>query len=203
MTYPPQPPGPHGPHGQQGHPWQHGYPPPRPPGPPRSNKTGVIAGITLTLVLLAVAAVAITGFLAPGYFLDDTTSGGQVASAADQESEAPSVREQPPKPSPRPQRGVPAPADGGSAEDVAIVRELAEDVATAINTRDEDLAREVSCGDARVDFSDMPRDAHVEVLGDPVIDGDTATAPLEITIDGDTRTETMVASRKDGGWCAG
>lgn len=235
MTYPPQQPGQPGQHGWQGHPGHQGYytqqqahhghpypggypgqqqpgtggyPPPRPPGPPRKNgKTGVIVGITLTLVLFAGAAVGITGFWAPGYFLSDDTS-EQVATASDQETAAP-AEQQPPKPSPRTQPGEPVPDQGGtaqegSAEDIAIVRGLAEDAVTAINTRDEELARRISCnGNERVDFSKLPKDTKVKMLGDPVVRGDQATVPFEITVDGKTQREPLTANRKNGSWCLG
>ncbi|MPY98961.1 MAG: hypothetical protein GEU97_13355 [Actinophytocola sp.] len=232
MTYPPQQPGSHGPYGQQGHPGyqgqpgqaQHaqphpggypaphpggpgtppgGYPPPQPPGPPRRNgKTGLIVGIALTLVLLAAAAVAITGFWAPGYFLaDETTSSEQMTNAAEQDTDA---EQQPPKPSLRTEASEPALEQGGSAEDVAIVRGLAEDAVTAINTRDADLARQISCqDDGDVDFSKLPKDTRVRMLGDPVVRGDEATVPFEITVNGETHREPLTANRKNGSWCLG
>lgn len=186
-----------------------GYPPPQPPGPPQKNsKTGVVVGITLTLVLLAGAAVAVTGFWAPGYFLSDDTSSEQVATASDQETDAP-TEQQPPKPSLRPQPGEPAPDQGGaeqegSAEDIAIVRGLAEDAVTAINTRDEELARQISCnGNEQVDFSKLPKDTKVTMLGDPVVRGDEAKVPFEITVNGETQREPLTANRKNGSWCLG
>ncbi|WP_051399945.1 hypothetical protein [Haloechinothrix halophila] len=231
MTYPPQQPGQSGQQGypghrgyydqQQAHPGGYpgqrqpgpgtphgGYPPPRPPGPPHNNgKTGVIVGITLTLVLLAGAAVAITGFWAPGYFLSDDTSSEQVATASDQEADSPA--EQPPKPSLRTQPGEPAPDQGGagqqgSAEDIAIVRGLAEDAVTAINTRDEELVRQIRCnGNEQVDLSKLPKDTKVTMLGDPVVRGDEAKVPFEITMNGKTQREPLTANRKNGSWCIG
>ncbi|WP_370945517.1 hypothetical protein AB5J62_41445 [Amycolatopsis sp. cg5] len=98
MTYPPQQ-GP--PYGQQpgqfgqgqpyqGQPYQgqqqyppqqpypgHGYPP---PGPPK-KKTGLIVGISAGVV--ALLALGITGFVAPGFFLGDDTSTDATGSPAD------------------------------------------------------------------------------------------------------------------------
>ncbi len=205
MTYPPQP----GPHGQYGQPHPGGYPPPQPPGPPpepprQNGRTGLIVGVTVALVLLAAAAVAITGFWAPGYFLaDETTSSEHVDTAAGQQAQA-DTEQQPPKPSLQTQASEPASEQGGSAEDVAIVRGLAEDAVTAINTRDADLARRISCQrDSDVDFSKLPKDTRVRMLGDPVVEGDAASVPFEITVNGETHREPLTANRENGSWCLG
>lgn len=64
MTYPPQPPPPF-----PGQPPQ-GY------GRPRrgKSKTGLIAGIAVVVLLLLMGVFVITGFVAPGFLLDDSTS---------------------------------------------------------------------------------------------------------------------------------
>ncbi|MPY77955.1 MAG: hypothetical protein GEV04_05550 [Actinophytocola sp.] len=228
MTYPPQQPGPQGQygHGQQGYPGQRGYygqqpqygqpypggypaqqpgygsqqggyPPPGPPGPPeKKGKTGLIVGITLALVLLAGAAVAITGFWAPGYFVDDTST-EQMAS----EQETP-AEQQPPKPNLQTEGGAPSAQEG--TDDVAELRALAEDAARAINTRDAELAREVGCGsDDAPDFTEVPKDAHAEVAGDPVVNGHTASVPFRITANGKTQEGAIPAAKENGGWCFG
>lgn len=77
MTHPPQQP-----HGYLQPGWPQ-YPPQYPP-PPRKTRTGLIAGI-VSVVVLVVGALAITGFVAPGFFLDNqqperpSGSAGQVS----------------------------------------------------------------------------------------------------------------------------
>jgi hypothetical protein len=79
MTYPPQ--GPYG--GQQQYPHQQppygGYPPQPPYGgpgyggypPPKKSNTGLLVGIIAGTVVV-LAAVGVTGFVAPGFFLSKT-----------------------------------------------------------------------------------------------------------------------------------
>lgn len=69
--YPQQ--GPYGPPG--GRPQYGGYPP-----PPRKPKTGLIVGIVAAVVVLA--ALGITGFVAPGFFLGDDDGSGADTSTA-------------------------------------------------------------------------------------------------------------------------
>ncbi|EMD28365.1 peptidylprolyl isomerase [Amycolatopsis azurea] len=98
MSQPPQPgepegqvPGPGAPQGQpyQQQPYPQPYPqqqgwygvPQQPPQPPPSNKTALWVGLGV-LGLVVVVVVAITGFVAPGFFLSDSKSTGAVASSA-------------------------------------------------------------------------------------------------------------------------
>lgn len=69
MTYPPQQP--------------HGYPQPgwpQDPPPPRKTRTGLIVGVVAAVVLV-IGALAITGFAAPGFLLDDQDSARPAESA--------------------------------------------------------------------------------------------------------------------------
>lgn len=198
MTYPPQQPGQHGPYGQP-QPGQ-GMPPggnPQPPG--NQRKTGVIVGITLTLLLIAGAAVAITGFWQPGYFLSEDTAS---AEQSDTGSGSTPENGQPPKPPLETEPG--GEQQGGSEDDVTAVHAIAEDAATAINDRDEELARQISCeSNEDPDFSKAPDDARAEVAGDPVIEGDSASVPFRLTANGETRDLQLPAKRQNGAWCLG
>lgn len=71
MTYPPQ--GPYGP-GTGGFPQQGGYPQPGGYPPPKKSNTGLIVTV-VGLVVVLLAALGVTGFWQPGFFLsDDETS---------------------------------------------------------------------------------------------------------------------------------
>ncbi|MEV7554675.1 peptidylprolyl isomerase [Amycolatopsis sp. NPDC089917] len=105
-----QPPQPGEPEGQvpgsgapQGQPYQQPYPQqqgwygaPRQPPPP--NKTALWIGLGVLGLVVVVAVVAITGFVAPGFFLSDSKSKGAVASASSS-SPAPTSSEQETAPS--------------------------------------------------------------------------------------------------------
>lgn len=58
------------------------------PGPPKKNKTGLWVGIGAGLSAIAIAALLITGFLAPGFFLDEESEQTQVAGASSPEAAA-------------------------------------------------------------------------------------------------------------------
>ncbi|WP_216204788.1 hypothetical protein [Amycolatopsis aidingensis] len=92
---------------------------------------------------------------------------------------------------------------GGSADDVAQVSTLGEQAAEAINNRDANLARQISCEPENVDdsaFEGQPGFT-AKVAGDPTIEGDNAEIPFEITVQGQTQRDTLKAKKLSGGWC--
>lgn len=73
----PQQPYPQQPYQQQG--W---YGAPQQPPPPSSNKTALWVGLGVLGLVVVVAVVAITGFVAPGFFLSDSKGESPVASSS-------------------------------------------------------------------------------------------------------------------------
>lgn len=146
------------------------------------KKTGLIVGITAALLLGAGAAVAVTGFWQPGYFLgDDSAQQAQAGNSAVSQS-----------------------PQGGTPEDVAEVRKAAETMATAINQRDENLASQVSClKNKQPDFSKAPQGTTASVVGEPKIRGGFAVVPFEITANGKTHKGALPAKFEGGSWCLG
>ncbi len=92
---------------------------------------------------------------------------------------------------------------GGSDEDQ--LEELAEDVVTALNNLDNELAREISCNptDDELDADDLPKGIKFSRGGEITINGDTAQIPIKIEYMGRSQTENFPAAKKDGDWCMG
>lgn len=91
-----------------------------------------------------------------------------------------------------------AAAGGGDA------REVAEEAAEAITTSDLKTLGELSCdpGAVNPDENTFPADAKVEVVGDPQINGDTATVNVKVMIaDAPPATVPMPLIKQDGHWC--
>lgn len=222
---PPHQPGPYGPPGAGG------FPPPQPPQPPpsavgfparqpygpppsggygypggpppKTSNTGLIVGVILALVLVAGGAVAVTGFWQPGFFLSDEKTEQDSDKSAVPGGVLGTGETQPPAG----QTGAPPPGDadaplvGGS--DVDQVKQVAEQAATAINTRDESLAESITCDpQGKPDFSKMPADMKVEVTGEPMMDGSTkAKVPFNFTAQGRSEDESLRMEKQEGRWC--
>ncbi|MPY82753.1 MAG: hypothetical protein GEV00_05400 [Actinophytocola sp.] len=149
----------------------------------KRKKTRLIVGITAALLLVAGAAVAVTGFWQPGYFLSDDTASQQAQANNSAAAQSP---------------------QGGTPEDVADVRKVAETMATAINQRDENLASQVSClKNRQPDFSKAPQGTTASVTGEPKIRGGFAVVPFEITANGKTHKGALPAKFEGGSWCLG
>lgn len=197
MTYPPQPP--HQPGQPHQYPGMPQYPGPGyPAGPPPKKNTGLIIGI-VAAVVVALAALGITGFVAPGFFLSD-----------DKKSDEQTKPTQPPgggalNPPPSDTRGgesldVPG---GSSPEDVEEVKRVAEEGTRSINERDAELAKSVSCDPASAgDLSELPEDAHAEVTGDPVQSGpEEFKVPVRFSAGGDSTQDFLNLKKQDNRWC--
>lgn len=149
----------------------------------KRKKTGLIVGITAALLLVAGAAVAVTGFWQPGYFRTDDTATQQTQANNSAAAQSP---------------------QGGTPEDIAEVRKVAETMATAINQRDENLASQVSClKNRQPDFSKAPEGTRASVTGEPKIRGGFAVVPFEITANGKTHKGALPAKFEGGSWCLG
>lgn len=183
--------------------------------PPKKSKTGLIIG--LVVAVLAVAALGITGFVAPGFFLGDdedqqATNVGNSSQTSQQP--APSGASGIPKPSIQPgpassaPPGEPSSAPGGSSNpaEAAAVKDVAEDAASAFNDRDTDGLKEVSCDPSKINEEDMkqiPPDAKMEIVGEPTVTGETAKVKATFTAKGKSQTDDLDLKKQDGRWCIG
>ncbi|WP_410665197.1 peptidylprolyl isomerase [Amycolatopsis sp. lyj-84] len=69
--------------------------PQQPPQPPPSNKTALWIGIGVLGLVVVVAVVAITGFVAPGFFLSDSKGKSAVASSSSSQAPTSSAEDTP------------------------------------------------------------------------------------------------------------
>lgn len=93
----------------------------------------------------------------------------------------------------------PKPAD----KNVAAARSAAEQAATAINERDLDAMKQLSCDPSTVGSVDaFPPQATARLAENPQITGDKATAQIELSISGSEPTVVPLPMEKRGGkWC--
>lgn len=183
-------------------------PPPPPPEPPkRGGKTGLVVGISLAVVLLAGAAVAITGFWAPGFFHDDAveqdsslaadTSPGSATPPSSPAESAPEANtenaentEAPPQP---------------SVSDSEEIRRITDTVVAGINNRDAATVKPVSCdpgNERQADYDGFPGDLTASVSGEPRINGSDATVPLTLRRTDTSKSVVLTLHRTGGAWCA-
>ncbi|QWF80522.1 Twin-arginine translocation protein TatA [Amycolatopsis sp. CA-230715] len=113
-----------------GHPQGYGYPP---GGPPKKSKAGLWAAIAIGVVVLL--ALAITGFVAPGFFLskDDGAQAGPVAPPPSAPSESTSDT-----PS-----AAPSSSSGGESREKAVA--LAKQFVDKLNANDPKGAGAMKC----------------------------------------------------------
>ena len=100
-------------------------------------------------------------------------------------------------PSSSPSAAAPA-GEAGAAQDVA------EQAAKAITDSDLKTLGELSCDPGAVSEDDdtFPADAKVEVVGNPQVNGDTATVDVKVMIaDAPPATVPMPLVKQDGRWC--
>jgi hypothetical protein len=179
VTYPQQPYGGQDPYaGQSGYGGYGGYGAPPPP-PPKKNTGAVVAVVAVVVVVLA--AVGITGFVAPGFFLSDSeTPVGEPSTTNTATSSS----------------GKPS---GDGAEDALAA------VTDGLDSQDKDALEEVACADAETIVGEAIDDAEnvtgAELTDTEEVSDDEVKGTLEISVD-DQSGEFEVTVVADGGdWC--
>lgn len=170
---------------------QHPYsPPPGYPAPawqqpggyrplPRKNRTALIVSV-VAVVLIVVGALAITGFVAPGFLLSDE---------------------------PKPAAGASQPTDQPQLDQMASdPQTLAEAIVAALKAKDAAALDRLFCTDATEDAKSiaqaLPMVTKAELDGDvSTKSGTEAAARITITANGRTVTFTSEFASADGAWC--
>lgn len=188
-----------------------GYPGDEPP----KKKTGMIIGIVLAVVVV-LAAVGVTGFWKPGFFLasDDDKKpeggGNPPGSSAPQVpggSNPPlpsSPGGQPPKPSIQPPGGSTGPVPGGEGGDAASILTVAQETVDAFNARDKEALAATFCDPSSLgdfDMTGMPADAKMTIVGEPKITGTKAGVPVELSMGTQKQNDDMPLENQSGRWC--
>lgn len=182
MNYPTQPPPPYGrppgPPGPYPPPWwqqQHPGPYGQPPGPP-TRRTGVIVAVVAVIVL--VGALAITGFVAPGFFLpDDKPAAGEGSIAPEQLEQA-----------------------------AADPQDLADAIVAGLKAKDKVAVEGLQCADATEDAKgiasvvSMVQDARLEAAVTKKSDTE-ASARIAMTANGTSASFTADLTGSGGKWC--
>lgn len=134
MTYPSSQ-GPYGP--RPGYPapaWQQpgGYRP-----PPRKNRTALIVSV-VAVVLVVVGAVAVTGFVAPGFFLSENEPSGLAPQTPPSTPASPSIA----RPVPG---GGSGPPTTQAADPLPRIAAVLDEFVEAINSGDKEKATQLTC----------------------------------------------------------
>jgi hypothetical protein len=161
-----------------------------------------------TTVMIVAAAVVVLLAIGVGIYLVATSGEEDVAadpapptitgvSPTKPPSSAP--LESRPASSPPATKTPPKPAD----KNVAAARTAAEQAATAINERDIDAMKQLSCDPSTVGSVEaFPPEATARLAQNPQITGDRATAEIELSISGSEPTVVPLPMEKRGGkWC--
>lgn len=194
MTYPP----PQGPPGPYGYPGSGPYTP-----PPKKNHTGVI--VTAIVAVITLGVLAITGFVAPGFFLEEDSNTTSGKSAQSEQTTPP----------PRPRRTFTVPRPSTPPADFAAGQQLARKFLDKINSRDAPGATAMLCANATSARMNVPsvtskRPRLKFKAGSPAQDK-TALVPrvfgeLSGTLNGKPLMTTptggeIAAYREGNGWC--
>ena len=173
----------------------------------RTETTGQSAGRN-KVVLVSVAAVVV--LVVAGVVVYLLTRGDDAPDDAAQPGGVPTITGSPAPTTPgETAPGVsvapPATATGatGAPEEAEAAETLAVQAAAAISSADVNALNRMACDPSNPATEDtFPADAKAEVVGEPKITGDTATADLELTIaNSEPAVVPMPLTKKDGRWC--
>lgn len=168
---------------------------PTPTPAPTGGGRGILIVSVAAVVVLIVAGVVV-------YLL---TSGDDSSDNAAQARDVPTITGSPAPTTPAdPTTSAASVAPPATVTgEVDAAESLAKEAAAAISTSDVDTLNKLSCDPASPATEDtFPADAKAKVVGDPKIEGDTATVDIELTIaNSDPTIVPMPLTRQDGRWC--
>ncbi|MDV6013985.1 hypothetical protein [Haloechinothrix sp. LS1_15] len=192
-----------------------GYPGPYEGGPPGGEppgrRKGVVIGVVIAAALLLVGGIVALILLFTGS--DGTGEDDPTGQAADTEETAdPDGTGADPGDDLPPEPDIHDPDGDGAADpgtDQAEVRQVAETAVAALNERDAELAQSVSCDPDAPTQEDLDElnDETFRITGEPVIEGNSARVPFEVTgthpDTGEPFTENdeIPVQQRGGRWC--
>lgn len=159
---------------------------------------------SIAAVVVLVVAGMVVFLLTRGDSTEDASGPGVPTI---QDSNAPSTKAPVSPPAGGTTATITAPSSTASAAvpagDAGNVESVAEQAATAITNADVKTLAQLSCDPSSAGEEDtFPTDATVEVIGEPQVNGDTATITVRVTIKGVEPTEIpMPLTKQDGRWC--
>jgi hypothetical protein len=157
-----------------------------------SNPRTVIAIVVIAVLVLAGAGIGI-------YLLAKDDAEPSAAGGTSSTEQAPTTPDTSTSAVPAPPSQTAAP---GSSEDMLAARNVAEQAIAAINERNAEAMKKISCDPESVESAEeIPPDARAELTADPELSGDRATAQVAITVSGQSSTVPMPLLKKNGTWC--
>lgn len=181
MTYPSQygPPQPQQYGGNQPGPYGYGAP------PPKKNNSAVLA--TVMFVVVLIAGVGITGFVAPGFFLSDDSGDGGAKDDG----------------------GSGGASDGGPAEGAgggdAGAQAFAKKLVTAADQQDDAVLGELACTEAKTGVRQAIREIGVtdgaELVDTREVSATEYLVVVDISYNGKSAPFTATIADTDGAWC--
>ena len=162
-----------------------------------------------TTIMIVAAAVVVLLAIGVGVYLVATSGDEDVAADPSPPTITGVSPTQPPSSAPLPSRPASSPAatkpppKKPADKNVAAARTAAEQAATAINERDIDAIKRLSCDPSAAGSVDaFPPEATARLAENPQITGDKATAQIELSISGSEPTVVPLPMEKRGGkWC--
>jgi type IV secretory pathway VirB10-like protein len=160
--------------------------------------------------MIVAAAVVVLVAIGVGVYLVATSGEDDVAADPSPPTITGVYPTQPPSSAPLPSRPASSPPatkprlpKPPADKNVAAARSAAEQAATAINERDIEAMKQLSCDPATVGSVDaFPPEATARLAENPQITGDKATAQIELSISGSEPTVVpLPMEKRDGKWC--
>ncbi|HEY7595530.1 MAG TPA: hypothetical protein VH969_20430 [Actinophytocola sp.] len=183
---------------------------PASPGANTEERDEARFGRRTALLILGVAVVVLAA-IGVGIYLIATSGEKDVADPAPPTITDPS-QPKPPSSAPDPS-GLPTPSSAAGTvskapkpsadRPVVAARSAAEEAAQAINERDIDAMKELSCDPSTVgSVQAFPPEATARLVQNPEVEGNKATAQLELSISGSEPTLVpLPMERHNGKWC--
>jgi len=193
---------------------QYGQQPVGQPGPPPQKKknTGLIVGLTIVGVLLIGGGITVPVVLLNEYDDNQSTAASSTNDRGDAERD--SAEADSDSSADIGFTGADsddeAPEDRQPADDKEAVKQVTEGALQAMADFDFDKAKRLACEPDSLEFPDeddeLPEKPDVDIdVGEPTIDGDHATVPIEMTAlqEGETKEFDGEGSlrKEDGEWC--
>jgi hypothetical protein len=172
--------------------------------PPRRRVLVLVAAIAAVLIAAVVGGVVIynntshSGSAGSG----PSTTTTSTAAAVTESSESPALPSASSTTAAAPSsispETSPAPAN---PRDLAAVTTIAQKAITALNRRDAELMKSISCNPTSVQADQIPPGTQASLVSPPTVTGDTAQMTVQLTLSGNSQTVPVPLKRTATGWC--